>query len=446
MKALRFGLVVIAALLASLPASAPGQAVCPETNLVVNGDFETPDTPCEYPYFTTYYCPQAFNGWTVSCHSVDLVDACYFQPASGQQSVDLSGDDAGGIYQDLPTDPTNTYLLRFALAGNVVCSPTVKTMRVWWGRPADVDAGSPAAIVTTLSFNITGKTTTNMGWLYFQFKVVAPAPVTRLKFQSLTAGFYGPVVDNVSVTELPDLAVTSITDPPPTAAAGQSFTVTDTTANVGDCTAPASTTRYHLSLDQDCLGGDPLLTGSRSVGQLLSGQSNSGTASVTIPTTISSPGCYFLCACADDPQQKSENIESNNCRVSNGRLDVKKPDLVVSSVNSPPARVVRGTGFSARAETRNIGPVASAPSQTGFRLSKDQDCTLSDLPLTGAISVPGLMPSTNYALTITTSVPATTPPGFYVFCACADNARQVSEMAENNNCTPAPTLIEVVTP
>jgi len=54
------------------------------------------------------------------------------------------------------------------------------------------------------------------------------------------------------------------------------------------------------------------------------------------------------------------------------------------------------------------------------------------------------MPSTNYPLTINTCVPATTQPGFYVFRDCADTAYQVSAMAENNNSTCAPTLVEVV--
>ena len=53
---------------------------------------------------------------------------------------------------------------------------------------------------------------------------------------------------------------------------------------------------------------------------------------------------------------------------------------------------------------------------------------------------------TNYPLTINTCVPATTQPGFSVFCGCADTVYQVSAMAENNNSARAPTLVEVVPP
>jgi len=52
---------------------------------------------------------------------------------------------------------------------------------------------------------------------------------------------------------------------------------------------------------------------------------------------------------------------------------------------------------------------------------------------------------TNYPLTINTCVPATTQPGFSVFCGCADTAYQVSA-TENNHSTRAPTLVEVVPP
>src|SRR5206468_7543321 len=46
-----------------------------------------------------------------------------------------------------------------------------------------------------------------------------------------------------------DLVITSISNPPSSAVAGSSFSVTDTTANTGFASAAASTTSYRLSLD-----------------------------------------------------------------------------------------------------------------------------------------------------------------------------------------------------
>ena len=59
--------------------------------------------------------------------SIDLIGGTW-QAARGQQSVDLSGETAGAIYQDLPTVPGRRYRLRFALAGNPAGAPADKQL------------------------------------------------------------------------------------------------------------------------------------------------------------------------------------------------------------------------------------------------------------------------------------------------------------------------------
>jgi subtilase family serine protease len=72
----------------------------------------------------------------------------------------------------------------------------------------------------------------------------------------------------VKPQDLPDLVVSSLSNPPASVPLGGSFTVTDTTQNQGTATAGASTTRYRLSTDPIITSSDPLLTGSRSVPSL----------------------------------------------------------------------------------------------------------------------------------------------------------------------------------
>jgi hypothetical protein len=119
----------------------------------------------------------------------------------------------------------------------------------------------------------------------------------------------------------PDLAVSSLSNPPASAPRGGSFSVTDTTTNQGTASAGASTTRFRLSLDSTITGADPLLTGSRAVASLAAAANSSGTITVTVPTTMAL-GTYYLGACADDLAAVAESNEVNNCRASTTTIQV----------------------------------------------------------------------------------------------------------------------------
>jgi hypothetical protein len=97
--------------------------------------------------------------------------------------------------------------------------------------------------------------------------------------------------------------------------------VTDTVANGGNASAGVSTTRYHLSLDTKKSISDRLLTGTRAIPALNAGDSSTGTATLTIPTTTA-PTAYYLVACADDLKKVAEGDETNNCRASTTRVTV----------------------------------------------------------------------------------------------------------------------------
>ena len=119
----------------------------------------------------------------------------------------------------------------------------------------------------------------------------------------------------------PDLVVTAVSNPPPNATPGTSFSVSDTTRNNGAVSANGSTTRYYLSLDVVLQAGDKLLTVTRPVGTLVAGGSSPGTVSAKIPTTLAA-GSYFLLACADDTKVVIETNETNNCKASAGKVTV----------------------------------------------------------------------------------------------------------------------------
>jgi choice-of-anchor C domain-containing protein len=163
--------------------------------IIVNPGFEQPvvTDPVGFEYY--YAGNPIITGWTIVGDSVDVLKDTRWQPHEGHQSVDLTGVTTGGIYQDLATSAGTTYHLSFWLAGNPEFAgagggPFVKMMRLSWN-------GSPVA---TLSADVTGKTNFNLGWAKYEYDLTATGATTRLQFDSLTGGFSGPMLDDLSLT------------------------------------------------------------------------------------------------------------------------------------------------------------------------------------------------------------------------------------------------------
>ena len=172
-------------------------------NLVSNGGFEEPDIGDDGggEGFWTFKPGEPLGAWNVESGNIDLVARAGrfgWQQIEGGQSVDLAGSPgAGVIYQDLATVPGQQYLLRFALSGNPVANiPTVKAVEVHWGD----------TLVDTPTFDITGRSVQDMGWTYREYTLTAPADTTRLRFLSPISTDGGAVIDDVSVTAVPEPA------------------------------------------------------------------------------------------------------------------------------------------------------------------------------------------------------------------------------------------------
>jgi subtilase family serine protease len=237
----------------------------------------------------------------------------------------------------------------------------------------------------------------------------------------------------VTVTS-PDLTLTSITDPPSGAAPGSGFAVSDTVTNSGPVPAGPSVARFYLSLDAQKDPADPLLTGSRSVGDLAPGATSTGSTTVTIPTSVAA-GTYFLIACANDTGTLLESNSANNCRASAGRLTALLPDLVVTVVVDPPAFTRPGDALAATDTVRNGGSFAAAASTTRYFLSVDSTRGGGDVGLAVTRAVPMLAPGATSSGTVSVTVPAGTLTGAYFLLACADDNGAVPESDETNNCT-----------
>jgi choice-of-anchor C domain-containing protein len=157
-------------------------------NAVKDGSFEWPKAPDGAT--RTYVAPQRLSDWHVASGSIDIVDGGYWQPAVGNQSLDLSGVDAGDIFQNVQTVPGQTYRIQFAMAGNPLGPPAMKQLALYWD-------GEQVAVK---NFDTAAHSPSDMGWMVKSVKVTATKSTSRLEFRSLTDGAYGPALDRVRVT------------------------------------------------------------------------------------------------------------------------------------------------------------------------------------------------------------------------------------------------------
>jgi len=165
-------------------------------NLLRNGSFEIGRNPGRH-FSTLYPGSTAINGWSVTRGSINYLGG-YWQAADGNRSIDLDGWDAGEIAQTFSTKVGQSYLVTFALAGNPENLPVVKEMRV-----------AAAGQFADFSFDITGKSFSDMGWLPKSWQFTAVDTETTLKFLSLSKSnprAYGAALDNVSVVPISEAA------------------------------------------------------------------------------------------------------------------------------------------------------------------------------------------------------------------------------------------------
>jgi choice-of-anchor C domain-containing protein len=191
---------------------------------VNNGSFETGTNP---GLFITLPSGDSTDipGWTVTAGNIDYVGS-YWTAQDGSRSLDMNGVVPGAISQSLTTVTGHTYAVNFYMAGNpdgaLYGSPAVKTM--------NVDTGSTP---TSYSFDTTGHTDANMGWAPETYNFTASGTATPLTFTSTTTGsqpatWFGPTLDNVSVTDVP-------TNPDQCKNDGWKAYTSPTFKNQGDC-------------------------------------------------------------------------------------------------------------------------------------------------------------------------------------------------------------------
>jgi choice-of-anchor C domain-containing protein len=164
-----------------------------------NGSFETGGVvPCN-----TFNIPNGstlITGWTVSAGNIDWlgapVPACGWQASQGNNSLDMVGSGAGGIggiTQTFDTVPGQTYTVLFDMAGNFGAPPVIKPLAV-----------TVNGVTTNFTFDTTGATGTNMGWVTRSVQFTATGTSSTINFVSDVSASGGTLnagaaLDNVRV-------------------------------------------------------------------------------------------------------------------------------------------------------------------------------------------------------------------------------------------------------
>jgi subtilase family serine protease len=229
----------------------------------------------------------------------------------------------------------------------------------------------------------------------------------------------------ISDDVLPDLSVTGLSAPGP-AGPGTTIQVTVTTRNQGTGTAGPSQTSFYLSTNIVLDASDPHL-GSRSVGELAPGATNTGATPLVLPDPLPS-GSYFLFAKADGPGSIAEINESNNITQTTVAVG---PDLAVTAFTAP-AQATPGAAVFVTETTANLGGATPPATATQFFLSANLTFEPSDTPLE-ARSVGALAPGTSSSASTVVTIPAGTAAGTYYLFAKADAGGVVVEPNEGNN-------------
>ena len=132
----------------------------------------------------------AIKGWTVTRGQIDYTGT-NSAAADGKRSIDLHGSPGfGGIKQTFTTTKGQRYRVIFSMAGTPWGKFPVNSLCVRAGNKKEV-----------FSFDTTGKTAADMGWVTKKWEFTAIDDETTLEFHTLDDEDpnCGPMLDNVRV-------------------------------------------------------------------------------------------------------------------------------------------------------------------------------------------------------------------------------------------------------
>jgi Protein of unknown function (DUF642) len=169
----------------------------PGGELLVNGSFESPVVQGIDQQFTAPSTDIA--GWTVTERTVDInrTSEIFGTAHSGNQMIDVNGQDNGTLEQSFPTTAGRPYWLTLQYANNPNPSLSSSVYN------ADVSLFGSGMLYTEFLTHA-GSLPSDMQWALFSHVFMANSSTTTLQLRSRMLGFNGVVFDSVSVVNVPE--------------------------------------------------------------------------------------------------------------------------------------------------------------------------------------------------------------------------------------------------
>lgn len=266
---------------------AAGTAAIAGSNLIANGGFEAAGP---IPSWRSLSAGSSVGAWRVTSGTAALVGA-YWRANGGTNSLEVGSPGAGTVAQTIATTAGRHYRLAFALAGNPDGPPRVKTLVVTAGP-----------VTRRFTFDVSGRSRSAMGWTPQTLDFVAAASSTVIAFARLDGGasaWWGPAVDDVSVTEAgaappvpattaPTAAPAMTAAPAPAATAAPRSSVVDAFAGLWRAAYPAKALRVYVEH-----------RGANVVGHTVDGDGAIPTGTVAFTGRVDGKPVVVLAKCSD---------------------------------------------------------------------------------------------------------------------------------------------------
>ncbi|WP_277232969.1 CARDB domain-containing protein [Hymenobacter sp. YC55] len=283
----------------------------------------------------------------------------------------------------------------------------------------------------TTSSPIIGTYYTNPGTITATNSTGALTLQFNTDFSVVDNGFEA-TVSCVVPAALPDLVPVLSASNPTSATTGSNITLFSSIRNQGSVTATSSTLSYYFSTNTTLDASDILLS-SVTGGALPFNQSATRNAQVTIPSSVSTTGYYYILYVADPQNSVTEISETNNVTFTSLFISAPiLPDLMITQAALSSSAVMPGGIISASCMLNNQGNSTAPQSAVGYYLSTDVAFSANDIFL-GNSQAGLLSPSSSQPMGTSLIVPANIASGTYHILFVADHVNDISEANETNN-------------
>ena len=144
------------------------------------------------PFMTFAAGSGGIGGWLIDGAGVDHI-ANYWDASEGTYSLDLNADAAGSVSQEIENLTIGAeYRVMFDMAANLNGGPAVKSLIASIGDYSG-----------TFTYDGTGNTVSDMGWMSMWFLFTATETTETLTFTGVGNSAYGAALDNVSIIQTP---------------------------------------------------------------------------------------------------------------------------------------------------------------------------------------------------------------------------------------------------